>query len=322
MSSLPRLSVITPSYNQAAFLEMTLRSVLRQDYPNLEYMVIDGASTDGSVAIIERYASQLAWWVSEQDQGQADAINKGFARATGEIVAWINSDDVYLQGTLHKAVEALQAHPQWVMVHGNMLSIDAHSQVTNEQVFGDWGLDGLMRFQIIGQPTVFMRRKALAKAGFLDAKFNLLLDNQLWLRIAQSGPIGHLPQLWAAARYHPGAKNVAQAAKYGLEAHELDRWMQSQPELADRYWKNVRRIHAGLYCYEAHYLLDGGLPRQALSAYLHGLASHPATALKYWRRIAYILAGVFVNTNNRRERYLEQRKRRYARYQSLLEYLQ
>ena len=118
----PLVSIITPSYNQVRYLEDTIQSVLQQDYPNIEYIIVDGGSTDGSLEVIERYKDKLAWWVSEPDQGQADAINKGFRKATGEIIAWLNSDDLYLPGTISSAVEVFQNNPKAGVIYGNALS--------------------------------------------------------------------------------------------------------------------------------------------------------------------------------------------------------
>ncbi len=154
--SLPRVSIVTPSFNQAAFLEETIQSVLSQDYPNLEYIIIDGGSTDGSVEIIEKYADRLAYWVSEKDAGQADGINKGLVRATGEVVAWLNSDDTYLggaietflPGSIRSAVAALQANPDCGLVYGDVLAVDAAGQKLNLARYDDWNLDDLLRFKI------------------------------------------------------------------------------------------------------------------------------------------------------------------------------
>ena len=164
---LPRVSIITPSFNQAQFLEQTICSVLSQNYPNLEYWVIDGGSTDGSLEIIHKYAGQLAGWVSEPDRGQAEGINKGLARATGEVVAWLNSDDLYYRGAIEAAVDTLSTNPRASFVFSDVESIDEAGQPFHRMRYGHWGLADLMRFRIIGQPAVFIRRTFLAQTGLL-----------------------------------------------------------------------------------------------------------------------------------------------------------
>ena len=124
VSQSPLVSILTPSYNQGRFLEETIQSVLSQDYPNLEYLIVDGGSTDGSVEVIQRFSDRLAWWVSERDDGQTDALNKGFAHARGEIFAWLNSDDTYLPGAVSAAVNCLQAHPEAALVYAEANLVD------------------------------------------------------------------------------------------------------------------------------------------------------------------------------------------------------
>jgi hypothetical protein len=289
-ASQPLVSIITPSYNQAAYLEATIRSVLGQDYAPLEYLIVDGASQDGSLQIIQRYASRLAWWVSEPDHGQADAINKGFKHARGEIVAWLNSDDLYLPGAVRSAVESLQANPQAGMVYGEAVTIDPTGRPLNWLAFGDWGLRELMNFRVICQPAVFMRRALLEKAGYLDASFHYMLDHHLWLRMARLAPIQHVPQLWAADRHHPAAKNVAQAAGFGWETLRLVDWMRSQPDLATRLQADRRHVLGGAYRLRARYLLDGSQPGAALLSYFKALWYWPAFAWGHKHRMAYALA--------------------------------
>ena len=140
LSSAPKVSIVTPSYNQGQFIEATINSVLSQDYPNLEYIITDGGSKDESVAIIKKYQDHLAWWVSEKDAGHADAINKGLSHATGEILAWINSDDIYFPGAVSEAVAFLTDHPEVGMVYGDADLIEPHQRAPADAVHDD-GID-------------------------------------------------------------------------------------------------------------------------------------------------------------------------------------
>ncbi len=289
MAELPRVSIITPSYNQAPFLEQTIQSVLGQEYPNLEYMVVDGASQDGSVEIIQRYVSSLSWWVSEKDRGQGEAINKGFARATGEVVGWLNSDDVYQPGALAAAVQAFQDHPETGLVFSDVLAIDGENHVLNLMRCGDWGLDELMSFHILNQPGVFMKRAVLDQAGYLDPAYHYMLDTHLWLRMAQLAPIVYVRKTLAAGRFHPQAKNLAAAPRFGDEALRIVDWMQTQPVLAERFRQISRQVWAGAYRINGRYRLDGGQPWPALKFYLKSLAKYPPIALPEAHRMLYAL---------------------------------
>jgi glycosyltransferase involved in cell wall biosynthesis len=291
----PLVTVVTPSYNQAQFLEHTIQSVLAQDYPDIEYLIVDGGSTDGSLEVIRRYAHRLAWWVSEPDHGQAEAINKGLCRAQGEIVAWLNSDDLYLPGAISQAVQAMRSDPSLGLVFGDAITINAQGQPLNCLSFGQWGLPELARFRIICQPAVFMRRTVVERAAqplkgqYLDLSFHYVLDHHLWLRLARLAPIRHVPALWAAARHHPGAKNVAQAAAFSAEIWRVLEWMEAQPDFAPLLEQNRRQIEGGAYRLQGRYLLDGGQPGLALQAYGRALRSWPSYALRHWHRMIYAL---------------------------------
>lgn len=205
----PLVSVVTPSYNQAQFLEDTILSVLNQDYPNLEYIIIDGGSTDGSVDIIRKYEDRLAYWVSQRDQGQADAINKGWRRAQGEIVAWLNSDDTYLPGAVSTAVDYLRGQPQVDMVYGYLNTIDESGKViwTTKPPM-HIHLDTLIdRTDLIGQPTVFLRKRVLDQVGMLDASLHYCMDCDLWIRIGMNLTICGIPSVIANFRAQPASKS-------------------------------------------------------------------------------------------------------------------
>lgn len=273
------VSIITPSYNQAAYLEQTILSVLNQDFSRIEYILVDGASTDGSVEIIKKYAGKFSYWVSEKDRGQADAINKGFARATGDIVAWLNSDDYYLQGTVSAAVKVFEENSDAVLVYGNMLAVDEHGKTFNTLSYKQLTLEDLLCFQIIGQPAVFMRRSALNKTSGLNPDFHFLLDHLLWIHIAKQGKILHVDQTWSAARYHAEAKNRAKAAEFGREAFRILDEVAQDKTLAPVFAMVSRRARASAHRVDSRYLLDGGLSAKSLSAWLRALFIYPPTAL-------------------------------------------
>ena len=305
------VSIVTPSFNQSRYLETTIRSVLSQDYPRIEYIVIDGASTDGSVDIIKKHENRLAYWVSEKDKGQAEAINKGLARAKGEIVAWLNSDDYYLPDAISNAVKVFEGIPGLVMAYGDMLAVDEHGQTINHLKYKQLSLEDLLCFQIIGQPAVFFRCDAFEKAGGLDSTFHFLLDHHLWIRFAQQGRILHVPQAWAAARYHAEAKNRAKAAEFGREAFRILGWAKGEPELAEAISSVERRAHASAHRVDARYLLDGAQSWSALKAWIRALFIHPPTALA---RLNILISSLLnlSGLNVLREFILRRRQRGYS----------
>ncbi|HUF00225.1 MAG TPA: glycosyltransferase family 2 protein [Anaerolineales bacterium] len=302
------VSIITPSYNQAPYLEQTIQSVLEQDYPRIEYMVVDGGSTDNSVEVIRRYADRLAYWISEKDSGQAEAINKGLKRANGQILAWLNSDDYYMLNAVSVAVRCFDLNPDVVMVYADMLAIDGDGQTINVMKYKQLSLEDLLCFQIIGQPSVFFRRAALEKTGLLDSTFHFMLDHHLWIRLAQQGRILHVPQIWSAARYHAGAKNRARAAEFGREAFRILDWAKKQPGLADGLG---RRAHASAHRYDARYLLDGGQTVPALSAWFRALLLHPPTALARLNILASALLNL-TGLSRLRDEILRRRQRKLS----------
>ena len=205
----PIVSIVTPSFNQERFLERTIQSIINQDYPNLEYIIIDGGSTDGSVNIIRKYAPHLSYWVSESDCGQTEAINKGFARAKGKIFAWLNSDDSYLPGAVSEAVAFLEKHPQIAMVYGNANIIDENDRVIGLFPARQTNLKRLRRGYVhIPQQAAFFRADLWKKVGPLDASFYFAMDYDLWVRLAQEAPLVYYPKLWANFRLHSDAKTI------------------------------------------------------------------------------------------------------------------
>jgi glycosyltransferase involved in cell wall biosynthesis len=210
--SLPLVSIVTPSFNQGRFLEAAIRSVLEQDYPRIEYVVMDGGSTDGSLEVIRRYSDRLAVWSSAPDQGQTDAINRGFALCTGDIFAWLNSDDTYRPGAVAAAVRYLQAHRDVGMVYGKAFYISETDRIVGRYPAAATDLRGLQRGRTtIPQQAMFFRSKLWRMVGPLDPSFFYAMDYDLWVRLASLSPIAFVPEPWANFRLQEESKSLTAA---------------------------------------------------------------------------------------------------------------
>jgi glycosyltransferase involved in cell wall biosynthesis len=218
------LSILTPSFNQAQFLDETLRSVISQREQLHEYFVYDGGSTDGSAELIKKYSPDIDYWVSEKDAGQPDVLKRGFARATGDYLAWLNSDDVYLPGALEKVRAALEANPQWDVVTGWHVRIDGSSRLLSAHQLGGESADAARWGSFHPcQPTVFFRRSLYEKVGGVNPELHLVMDTELFFRMMDAGAVfGHVPAYLAAFRRHGQSKGVGTYQKYASEYEFLD----------------------------------------------------------------------------------------------------
>jgi glycosyltransferase involved in cell wall biosynthesis len=205
------VSIITPSYNQGKYLTETMRSVLEQDYPRIEYIVIDGGSTDNTLEVIKSFEKRLAYWVSEKDKGQTDAINKGFNRAKGQILAYINSDDTYNTGAVSAAVNYLNEHPDVGVVYSDLNFIDEKSNVIGKFPAAQTDLKKLRRGYVhVPQPATFFRAEYWKQVGPLDPSFYFAMDYDLWVRLAGLTRLQYLPgPVWANFRMHLSGKTIS-----------------------------------------------------------------------------------------------------------------
>jgi glycosyltransferase involved in cell wall biosynthesis len=205
-----KVSIITPSFNQARFLPDTLRSVRDQDYPHIEHIVVDGGSTDGTLELL-RAAPGISW-VSKRDRGQVDAINKGFAVATGQMFAWLNSDDTMNPDTVSTAVAALERTGA-DLVYGDVEIVDEQGKLLKVSRGIPFDFKVLLYgINYIGQQTVFFRRQLYEKAGPLREEFDNGFDYELWLRYSRHGAFAYVPDLRAQIRLHPAAKSVSRVS--------------------------------------------------------------------------------------------------------------
>jgi len=219
----PKVSVITPSFNQGRFIEETILSIQSQSYPNLEHIVVDGGSTDGTLGILGKNFGKIKW-ISEKDRGQAHAINKGFRMAQGEIIGWLNSDDIYFNGAMRQVINIFTNEPTIDVLYGDYIYIDDHGQKLKEERLINFDLKILLYDGcFIGQPAVFFKRKVFESVGYIDEALHFAIDWEYWLRLYFSGcRFYHLPRFLSGYRLHVKSKTMNQSQAL-LDEEELVR---------------------------------------------------------------------------------------------------
>jgi glycosyltransferase involved in cell wall biosynthesis len=255
----PKISIVTPTFNQGAFIEQTIKSVINQKYPNLEYIIMDGGSTDGTVEIIKRYAKHLTHWESAADKGQSDAINKGFARATGDILAWINSDDVYFPGALNKIAEAFKQQPDAAiyaggLALGNTTGIIKKCTIPPRLIkyFFNQGLLG------IGQPSSFFNTKTYRQIRGVDIDIYMRMDGDLMFRLLQHNPEAiTIPDILSFFRLQPQSKSTV----------SVDRYREESSAFVKSIGKSEQQMKFNAALYKIRRLMGSGYLKSLLATY-------------------------------------------------------
>lgn len=261
-SDKPLVSIITPSYNQGKFIEETIQSVLTQDYPYIEYIVVDGGSTDNTLEILKKYRDRLKW-ISEPDRGQSDALNKGFAMAQGDILAWLNSDDTYLPGAISKIVNYIREHPSANLVYGRTLLIDETGKVVGVAETGPADYEKLAVLNLICQPSTFFRKEAWDEAGGVNPQLRYTMDHDLWIRMAKKTSLDYIEEFLSTYRLHGESKTMSPRHAVEFNKEILDTIMKYYN------WAPLNRVY--VYCY--HRLKSGTHPRIAEKSTLIALLS-------------------------------------------------
>lgn len=241
-----KISVVTVCYNMASYIEQTIKSVLSQDYPNLEYIIIDGGSTDGTQQIIEKYKDQLAYYISEADNGMYDAINKGFSKATGDIIAWINADDIYMPWTLQTVNEVFSCYPkiQWlggkyafINEKGSFAQIFPKTSIRNQKdIASGWCREGVLG--PLQQESMFWKKELYIQSGGLDTSYRYAGDFELWTRFAKHSSLTKIDVPLAAFRRRSTSLSKAGKDKYNAE---IERAINNKPRFPNIFWRILHK---------------------------------------------------------------------------------
>ncbi|MBS3909179.1 MAG: glycosyltransferase [Actinobacteria bacterium] len=273
----PLVSIVTPSFNQGKYIEATINSVLGQDYPNIEYLVFDGGSTDNTVEILRKYERKLTW-VSEKDRGQSDAVNKGFKAARGEILGWLNSDDTYEPGAIRAAVEFFIKHPGVKMVYGKGAHIYENGEFMEWYPTEPFELQRLSETCFICQPAVFLKASIFDEIDMLDVGLHYCMDYDLWIRIAKKFKVEYLPLHLANTRLYQDTKTLSKR----VEAHaEIIETVKRHFSIVPRNW---------IYAY-GHYVLDRLLTRDTKAKYIAHVGLLALMVFYYNYRVNRVLPG-------------------------------
>lgn len=291
---LPPVSVVTPSYDSASFIEETIMSIKNQTYSNIEHIIMDGGSTDGTLDIIKKYEGTYNMrWISQPDKGQSDAINKGWQSSGGEILSWLNSDDTYLPQAVETAVKFLNDYPDVSVVYGDCNMINEQGEIIGRFPAHEFDLEEMLcRELMIAQPAAFFRREILDKVGFLDIDLYYAMDFDLWVRIAISGlKLKYIPQLLASFRVYPETKTSSGGSKAALEALNIVDKIFSNTKLP----KEVKVLRGRAYSHR-HFIIGRNYHfrnemKQARKHLLKAINLNPRSLLNPWM-IGYLLTSL------------------------------
>jgi glycosyltransferase involved in cell wall biosynthesis len=289
-----RISIVTPSFNQAAFLESTIESVLTQSHSNVEYIIMDGGSTDHSQDIIRKYAEKLAYWQSEKDGGQANAINKGWKIATGDVLSYLNSDDLLMPNALSTVAAAFESHPEVDVLYGDAIVIDTSGvkiadrfshPFEPQKIFTTWE-------DPIAQPSAFVRKSVLKKFGGFDESFHFCLDFEYWIRIFDQSKLLHTPTFLSAIRHHDASKTSIAEAR---QASELLRIAERaiSARLPEKYGIADQKVRDGVHHRAAMHYRSAGQKLAALKTYA-AYCAHAYTPIQGLYRLTRFTAGMLL----------------------------
>lgn len=281
---LPLVSIVTPTYNQSDYLEETIQSVLGQDYPHIEYIVIDDGSTDNTREVLQKYTGKLIW-ESQSNIGQTATINKGWRMSHGGVIAYINSDDTYVvPDAVRKGIQFLLAHPDISMVYGDTYIIDENSKIVERQYAPDYDYDYMLRRCecYIAQPSTFMRREVLDDVGYLDPSIYYAMDFDYWLRLGLRHKIAHLPEPLSHFRIHSRSKTMSTHAKNAPDYVHIYEKLFSRQDIPEKVTSLKRQAMSSAYLKAGLYYHIPGDYRQSRRHMLKGLRYYPLHLSSQW----------------------------------------